>query len=970
MSTARTSALWAWLFSASATALLAIGTTGCDTEAYCFADCSGGTTTTTTTTTGNTGGGGFNPTGTGGQGGDCFPNCGTGGTGGTCVPDGPEKCDGVDNDCDMKLDNVSPNSEELATPKSCGTCANNCYLVLLNCETLKCMPSDDPGNKAGTCACEKCAEDYYDPNNDGVCEYFCVKSSVDGKDTTCNGLDDNCNGVPDEDVDVCTSTTDCGKCQNTCVVLHGTPACEHTGAGACDDTNTQCKIASCECPDPGCDGADPACPPCYWDLDGAYISGCEYQCHQTNGGIEVCDGLDNDCNGKIDEADPGMMDPLVGTNCSGSPVGECADPAHDGIFECAGGTTVCVGPNVLLPNQKAETCDNEDNDCDGLTDNNPTDVGGLCGLSATFPCTKGTFQCVNGGKQCVGAVNPGVESCDGIDNDCDGTIDNNIAGLNQDCVLPGVVLPAPPGANTPCKIGKTACLAGGVFSCQGAVGPISPADTCGNDANCDGVLTSQPDTQSDVHNCGACGNDCSSGSVHANWSCVAGQCTFQGCQNGFYDNGGPGDPVAGDNKCGYACVFVSASEQCNNADDNCNGQVDENPVQPTTQICGVPPGVNRPECNKPLVTLSCVAGAWQCTFPAGVCTAVDAQGKPNCGATAEICDAVDNNCNGLLNENVADFGKACASDDGLPIGHGACRTLGSFACTSTTTVACNAVKANCANLPGGCNELCDAIDNDCDGAIDEAFDAPGTDAVHFVKPPVVKIDADTWMYAYEASRPKATDVTPGSGNGYVNNAPAGVTLDKTVACSNPNRIPWFNVTGPEAQEACIARGGFLCSHDDFITACHAQSSCKWGYGGGAAGCTTPALMNPPNNPGKFCNLGSTFDYSSALGGDQDGLLPTAYMPPSPALMNVPFLSECFADWTGTPGNPAGSNKVYDITGNLRELTVNGAQYTLMGGSFSSAAEEGATCDFTFYNVNGSFKFYDTGFRCCFNVNPD
>src|SRR5207247_1289475 len=121
-----------------------------------------------------------------------------------------------------------------------------------------------------------------------------------------------------------------------------------------------------------------------------------------------------------------------------------------------------------------------------------------------------------------------------------------------------------------------------------------------------------------------------------------------------------------------------------------------------TLICGVPPGVNSAECNKPAVTLSCTGGSWHCAFPAGVCTALDGQGKPNCAGTSEICDAVDNNCNGLLNENVANFGKSCASDDAAPVpGDGACRTLGTIACTSTTTAACNAVKADCATLPGG-----------------------------------------------------------------------------------------------------------------------------------------------------------------------------------------------------------------------------------------------------------------------------
>ena len=37
---------------------------------------------------------------------------------------------------------------------------------------------------------------------------------------------------------------------------------------------------------------------------------------------------------------------------------------------------------------------------------------------------------------------------------------------------------------------------------------------------------------------------------------------------------------------------------------------------------------------------------------------------------------------------------------------------------------------------------------------------------------------------------------------------------------------------------------------------------------------------------------------------------------------------------------------------------------------SSQSEAGARCDFGFYSAAATFKFYDTGFRCCFNTNPD
>jgi hypothetical protein len=41
----------------------------------------------------------------------------------------------------------------------------------------------------------------------------------------------------------------------------------------------------------------------------------------------------------------------------------------------------------------------------------------------------------------------------------------------------------------------------------------------------------------------------------------------------------------------------------------------------------------------------------------------------------------------------------------------------------------------------------------------------------------------------------------------------------------------------------------------------------------------------------------------------------------------------------------------------------------MGGAFNSQSQDGSTCGFTFYTVDDEFKFFDTGFRCCFTANP-
>jgi hypothetical protein len=96
-----------------------------------------------------------------------------------------------------------------------------------------------------------------------------------------------------------------------------------------------------------------------------------------------------------------------------------------------------------------------------------------------------------------------------------------------------------------------------------------------------------------------------------------------------------------------------------------------------------------------------------------------------------------------------------------------------------------------------------------------------------------------------------------------------------------------------------------------------------------------------------------YDFDSGTAGDQDGLLVTGSS----------SLGQCFADW-------GGGGDLFDITGNLREITKEASnQYPLMGGAFNTGAEGGAACDYDFYVVDSSFQLLDTGFRCCFDGNP-
>jgi hypothetical protein len=65
-----------------------------------------------------------------------------------------------------------------------------------------------------------------------------------------------------------------------------------------------------------------------------------------------------------------------------------------------------------------------------------------------------------------------------------------------------------------------------------------------------------------VRNCGTCGRDRNTGTLHSNQTCTTGQCGFAGCQAGYYY-------LNNDQLCEYACTLTSSQEACNGPPDLC-----------------------------------------------------------------------------------------------------------------------------------------------------------------------------------------------------------------------------------------------------------------------------------------------------------------------------------------------------------------------------------------------------------------
>ncbi|WP_338863594.1 putative metal-binding motif-containing protein [Myxococcus stipitatus] len=458
---------------------------------------------------------------------------------------------------------------------------------------------------------------------------------------------------------------------------------------------------------------------------------------------EVCDGLDNDCDGVIDNG----VTRIRYRDADGD--GKGAGPGKEGCFQQGWVTnnSDCDDSNAALwqwtrfyrdvdadgfgaPGNWSDSCAQPSGYVRDSTDCNDNSFaikpGALkhCGVGA---CSVSVQACVNGVESTCLPGLPSPEICDQIDNNCNGQTDD----LPPITCGVGICQRTVPACVNHCELEHVQDGKPPVEVCTWGVNLCSPgnprAEVCnGADDNCNGtiddgvLLTFYRDADGDSFGAGApIGSGCnvpagaSANSQDCNDTnaqikpgslkhCGVGACasSVQACVNGTEQQCRPGIPEA---------------EFCDRVDNDCNGQVDDVPPKTcgvgicarSVPACAMACSMEEVEDGKPPIEV-CEWG------DNGVCI----PGKPS----PEVCDnGLDEDCNGWPD----DSSSPSAWVDFYPD-----QDLDGYGATSGVTHACRPlmgttrVSGDCddsrADMKPGAAEVCDGVDNNCSGVTDES----------------------------------------------------------------------------------------------------------------------------------------------------------------------------------------------------------------------------------------------------------
>ena len=440
--------------------------------------------------------------------------------------------------------------------------------------------------------------------------------------------------------------------------------------------------------------------PAVIDADGDGVEAGE-DCDDTNASVfpgadELCDGVDNDCDGDTDEDDA--------TDAATWYI----DYDEDGHGTDAFTLVACNQPDGWVDN--ADDCDDADaafypgapeDDCTDPLDYNCDGSSGYTDVDGD-----GFAACEDCDDSEPGVHEDSIEVCDGLDNDCNGFIDGADPGLT--------------GATTYYGDADGDGYGGSQFTteaCELPSGYTTTADDC-------------DDTEASTHpgaseSCDERDNDCDGSideGVQLTWYADSDQ-------DGFGDASQPTDActapqgfVSNGNDCDDSDPQVSPSayEICDGTDNDCDGSIDEDALNPTTWYVDSD-GDGHGDASDSVLACSQPTGyaadTIDCDDSDAASTTTTTDADCDGAVTAEDCDDNDNTSNTTAID--ADCDGVLTADD--------CDDSSSTSTTVATDADCDGAltAADCndndASIGPGVAEICDGLDNNCDGEIDEGI---------------------------------------------------------------------------------------------------------------------------------------------------------------------------------------------------------------------------------------------------------